>query len=258
MKLSVVMPVYNEINTIETIIDKVIKVNLGSLEKEIIVIDDCSTDGTREFLERIDNPLIKVVFHEKNLGKAGSINTARSYIKGDIVIIQDADLEYDPEEYPKLLKPIKDGKADVVYGSRFIGSEPHRVLYFWHYLGNRFLTLFSNMLTNLNLTDMETCYKMIRAPLFKSIEIESSGFGIEPEITAKLAKLPGRRIYEVGISYWGRKYSEGKKITWKDGASAIYYILKFAFWRPNSELIKKLESEISFSVESVKNQEERD
>jgi len=258
MKLSVVMPVYNEINTIETIIDKVIKVDIGSLEKEIIIIDDGSTDGTRAFLKTIHHPIIKVIFHEKNSGKAASINTSRQYITGDIVIIQDADLEYDPEEYPKLLKPIKDGKADVVYGSRFIGSEPHRVLYFWHYVGNKFLTLFSNMLTNLNLTDMETCYKMIRAPLFRSIEIESSGFGIEPEITAKLAKLPGRRIYEVGISYWGRNYSEGKKITWKDGASAIYYILKFALWRPEGELIKKLESESSVSVDIIRSKNEKD
>jgi glycosyltransferase involved in cell wall biosynthesis len=256
LKLSVVMPVYNEINTIEKIIDQVINVDIGSMQKEIIIVDDCSTDGTRKFLKDIQNPIINVIFHDKNLGKAGAINTARQYVTGDIVIIQDADLEYDPKEYPKLLKPIQDGKADVVYGSRFTGDQPHRVLYFWHFLGNKLLTLFSNMLTNLNLTDMETCYKMIRAPLFRSIEITSGGFGIEPEITAKLAKLPCQ-IYEVGISYWGREYSEGKKITWKDGVSAIYYILKFAFWRPNSELIKKLEKESYFSVGANKSENEK-
>jgi glycosyltransferase involved in cell wall biosynthesis len=250
MKLSIIIPVYNERNTIETILDKVRHVDIGTLEKEVVVVDDGSTDGTREFLNTLEDSLFTVIFHEKNKGKAGGINTAMEFITGDVIVIQDADLEYDPEEYPKLLKPILDNKADVVYGSRFIGSEPHRVLYFWHYIGNKFITLFSNMMTNLNLTDMETCYKMVRAPFFKSIKIESGGFGIEPEMTAKLAKLPCR-IYEVGISYWGRTYSEGKKITWRDGIIAIYYIIRFAFWNPDAKLLKKLEDEQS--IQPVEN-----
>jgi glycosyltransferase involved in cell wall biosynthesis len=240
MKLSVIIPVYNEIQTIEKVIKRVLEVDIGTLEKEIIIVDDASTDGTGEFLKSIKNQQIKLFFHKKNLGKAKCINLARRHITGDVVIIQDADLEYDPNEYHRLLKPILTGKADVVYGSRFIGSEPHRVLYFWHSLGNRFLTIFSNMFTNLNLTDIETCFKMFRAPILKSIEITSNGFGIEPEITAKVAKL-NCRIYEVGISYWGRKYSEGKKITWKDGLIAVYYIFKFAFWKPDKNLIKEIE-----------------
>ncbi len=242
MKLSIVMPVYNEIKTIAIIIDQVMKVDIGPLEKEVIIIDDGSNDGTREYLKTIQNPQIQVIYHEKNIGKSGGINTARKHITGDIVIIQDADLEYHPDDYPKLLKPILNGEADVVYGSRFIGSEPHRVLYFWHSIGNKFLTVLSNMLTNLNLTDMETCYKMISGPIFKSLEITANGFGIEPEITAKLSRLHCR-IYEVGISYRGRKYADGKKITWKDGVSAIYYILKYVFWKPNKDLIQKLADE---------------
>lgn len=227
MKLSIVIPVYNEKKYIREIVKQVREVNLPGIEKEIIIVDDYSTDGTRDILQ---NVLIKevaqVVYHEENMGKGAALRTGFQYASGDVVIIQDADLEYDPAEYGKLLKPILDGKADAVYGSRFVGSEPHRVLFFWHYLGNKLLTLLSNMFTNLNLTDMETCYKMFRREVLDSIQIEQNRFGFEPEITAKLAR-GNWRIYEIGISYSGRNYAEGKKINWQDGVQALWCILKY-------------------------------
>ena len=224
--ISVVMPVYNEAKTIKVIVKKVQAVDL---EKEIIIIDDASTDGTREILNELkDKEGITVLYHQSNQGKGAALRTAFKQVKGEIVIIQDADLEYDPNEYNKLIKPIIEGKADAVYGSRFLGG-PHRVLFFWHYVGNRIFTLLSNMLTNLNLTDMETCYKVFKASLLKKFTVESNRFGVEPEITAKLSKLKCR-IYEVDISYSGRDYTEGKKINWKDGIAALYWILKYNLW----------------------------
>jgi glycosyltransferase involved in cell wall biosynthesis len=227
MKLSIVIPVYNEKNTIQEIIRRVRKVEIHPVEKEIIIVDDFSTDGTRELLQNeIESQVDKVLYHEWNMGKGAALRNGFREITGDIVIVQDGDLEYDPSEYAKLLEPIVAGRADVVYGSRFVGSEPHRVLYFWHYIGNKILTLLSNMFTNLNLTDMETCYKMFRADVLKNVTIEQNRFGFEPEITAKVSR-GGWRIYEVGISYSGRNYAEGKKINWKDGAKAVWYIVKY-------------------------------
>ena len=224
--ISVIIPVYNEVNTIKEIIKRVQSVDLA---KEIIIVDDASTDGTREVLNELkDGEGITVLFHQSNQGKGAALRTACKEVKGDIVIIQDADLEYDPQEYSKLIRPIVEGKADAVYGSRFLGG-PHRVLLFWHYVGNKLLTLFSNMFTNLNLTDMETCYKVFRTSLLKEFSIESNRFGVEPEITTKLAKLKCR-IYEVDISYSGRDYGEGKKISWKDGIAAFYWIVKYNLW----------------------------
>jgi glycosyltransferase involved in cell wall biosynthesis len=228
MKLSVIIPVYNEKNTIDEIIHRVLNVEIG-LEKEIIVVDDGSQDGTREILEGLNQPNIKVYFHSKNQGKGAALQTGFSKADGDIILIQDADLEYDPREYPILLGPILDGRADAVYGSRFLGG-PHRVLFFWHYIGNRFLTTFSNMLSNLNLTDMETCYKAFKKETLNKITIKSKRFGFEPEITTKLAKLKCK-IYEVPISYSGRDYNEGKKIGWKDGIAAFFHIIRFKFFR---------------------------
>ena len=227
MKISVVMPVYNEVDTIEDILSRVNKV---AIEKEIIVIDDFSTDGTREQLKKIvqDKENVKVIYQNRNKGKGAALRTGFEFVTGDIVIIQDADLEYDPNEYPKLLEPISDGRADVVYGSRFIGG-PHRVLFFWHYVGNKLLTLISNALTNLNLTDMETCYKVFKRQILKDINLKSNRFGFEPEFTAKVAKKR-LRIYEVPISYSGRTYSEGKKITWKDGIAALFLIFWYRFF----------------------------
>lgn len=226
MKISIIIPCYNEINTISQIIGKVTTVTLPH-ECEIIVVDDCSTDGTRDLLQRIDGQnCLKVVYLNKNRGKGYALRTGFSCSTGDIIIIQDADLEYDPDEYTKLLKPILDGKADVVYGSRFIGGESHRVLYFWHSVGNRLLTMLSNMFTNLNLTDIEVCYKVFRKSVLDNIELCENRFGFEPEFTAKVARL-GCPIYEVGISYYGRTYIEGKKINWKDGLRAVYVILKY-------------------------------
>jgi glycosyltransferase involved in cell wall biosynthesis len=227
MKLSIVIPVYNEKIFIADIIKAVKNADIGSLEKEIIIVDDCSTDGTREILEsKIETQVDKIIYKEKNEGKGAALRTGFQYVGGDFLIVQDADLEYNPNEYMKLLHPILQGKADVVYGSRFIGSEPHRVLFFWHYVGNRILTLLSNMFTNLNLTDMETCYKVFRKEVLDTVKIEQNRFGFEPEITAKVSK-ENWRIYEVGISYSGRNYAEGKKINWKDGLQAIWCILKY-------------------------------
>ena len=224
MRTSIVIPVYNEATTIATLLARVSAVPIA---KEIIIVDDCSTDGTREVVAGLAaDPDLKVLFHERNRGKGAALRTGFTHATGDIVLIQDADLEYAPEEYPRLLQPILDGKADVVYGSRFSGGECHRVLYFWHYLGNRGLTLLSNIFTNLNLTDMETCYKVFRREIIQGIRIEEDRFGFEPEITAKVASL-GCRIYEVGISYSGRTYEEGKKIDWKDGLRALWCILKY-------------------------------
>lgn len=224
MKLSVIIPCYNEKTTIEAILALVKK---QVPDAEIIIIDDCSTDGTRDILrEKIAPQVSKILYHDVNQGKGAACATGFRAATGDIVLIQDADLEYDPVHYPELIAPIVAGRADVVYGSRFMGSGAHRVVYFWHYMGNAFLTLLSNMFTNLNLTDMETCYKAFRREVIQSIDIEEKRFGFEPEITAKLAKK--RAIfYEIGISYHGRTYDQGKKIGWKDGVRAIYVIVKY-------------------------------
>jgi len=227
MKISVIIPVYNEVQTIKEIFARVQAVEI---EKEIIIVDDYSSDGTREHLREINqaHENVTVLYHDHNQGKGAALRTGFQAITGDIVIIQDADLEYDPREYPLLLGPILDGRADVVYGSRFLGG-PHRVLFFWHYVGNKFLTLLSNMLTNLNLTDMETCYKVFKSEVLSEIKLTSKRFGFEPEFTSKIAKK-GFRIYETPISYSGRTYAEGKKIGWKDGVKAIFAILWFRFF----------------------------
>ena len=228
-KLSIVMPVFNERATIREVITRVLAVPYP-LDLEVVIVDDCSTDGTRHILKEFcESPRIRLVFHEKNMGKGAALRTGFQHAKGDIVTIQDADLEYDPAEISKLITPILDGKADVVFGSRFVGGESHRVLYFWHYQGNRFLTLLSNMLTNLNLTDMETCYKAFRSDVLAQFSLEENRFGVEPEITAKVAQL-GCRIYEVGVSYYGRTYAEGKKIGWRDGFRALWCIIKYNFF----------------------------
>jgi glycosyltransferase involved in cell wall biosynthesis len=225
MNLSVIIPCYNEISTIEQVVQTVTRV-IGD-EGEIIIIDDFSTDGTRELLkQKIDGQLAHVIYQDKNMGKGAALRSGFAAATKDIVIVQDADLEYDPEEFHTVIEPILDGHADVVYGSRFKGNRPHRVLYFWHRIGNGLLTLLSNMFTNLNLTDMETCYKAFRREVIQSMEIEENRFGFEPEITAKIAR-GNYRIYEVGIGYFGRTYIEGKKISWKDGIWAIWCILKY-------------------------------
>ena len=229
MKLSIVIPVYNEAATISEIVDLVRSVDVG-MEKEILLVDDCSRDGTLDVLKKMsgEHSDLKVLFHEVNRGKGAALRTGFAAATGDVVLIQDADLEYDPKEYPRLLAPILDGHADVVFGSRFMGGGPHRVVYFWHYLGNRLLTTLSNMTTNLNLTDMEVCYKVFKREVIQSISLKENRFGFEVEITAKVARRK-LKIYEVPISYYGRDYSEGKKIGWMDGFSALRCIVKYMF-----------------------------
>src|SRR5881398_1455308 len=225
MKVSIVIPCYNEKDTIEKIVEAVRGAAIES--KEIIVVDDCSQDGTKAVLEeRVAQIADRIIYHPANRGKGAALRSGFAAATGEIILVQDADLEYSPEDYPALLEPLMSDKADVVFGSRFMGGRPHRVLFFWHMVGNKFLTLLSNMLTNINLTDVETGYKAFKAPLIKSIQIEENRFGVEPEIIAKLART-GCRIYEVGISYSGRTYAEGKKINWKDGLRAIYAIFKY-------------------------------
>ncbi len=236
MKLSIIIPVFNEAKTIQSILRKIDLVALPSqLQKEVIVVDDGSTDGANLLIavcmESFSTGEIKYIRHATNQGKGAAIKTGIGQASGDVVIIQDADLEYDPKEYDTLLQPILEGYADVVYGSRFMGGKPHRVLFFWHTIGNRFLTFLSNLLTNLNLTDMESGYKIFRTEVLQSISLEEKKFGFEPEVTAKICRIPGIRIYEVGISYYGRTYEEGKKISWRDGVKAIYCILKYNLFR---------------------------
>jgi len=233
--LSIVIPAYNEGKTIHLILNKVKQVHLlNNIQKEVIIVNDCSKDDTEEAVLRYknENPDLNIQYykHEKNQGKGAALHTGIEKATGDFVIIQDADLEYDPEEYNILLKPILSGFADVVFGSRFMGGKPHRILFFWHSIGNKFLTFLSNMFTNLNLTDMETCYKIFKREIIQSLYLKEKRFGFEPEVTAKVSKVKGVRIYEVGISYYGRTYQEGKKIGWKDGFRAIYCILKYGIW----------------------------
>jgi glycosyltransferase involved in cell wall biosynthesis len=227
MKLSVIIPVFNEVKTVAQIVKSVQEV---AIDKEVIIIDDCSTDGTRERLRDVSGPDVKIFSHEHNQGKGAALRTGFEHVTGDVVVIQDADLEYNPQEYHRLLKPILDGRADVVYGSRFVSSDERRVLFFWHSVGNRFLTLVSNMFTNLNLSDMETCYKMFRVEVIHGMKLEQNRFGFEPEFTAKIVKKKWR-IYEIGISYSGRDYSEGKKIGWQDGVVALWCIVRYNLMR---------------------------
>jgi glycosyltransferase involved in cell wall biosynthesis len=234
-KLSIIIPAYNEEKTIGQILERIISITLiNNCTKEIIVVNDCSQDKTEEvvkhYIKENSSHVIHLFSQPENKGKGAAIHKGIELSTGNYIVIQDADLEYDPEEYNILLNPLIAGKADVVYGSRFMGGKPHRILFFWHSIGNKFLTFISNMFTNLNLTDMETCYKMFRAEIIKNITLKENRFGFEPEVTAKIARIPQIRIYEVGISYYGRTYAEGKKINWKDGLRAIYCILKYNLW----------------------------
>ena len=231
-KLSIIIPAFNEADTIHLILNKILSVTLtNNIKKEVIIVDDASTDKTKDRIKKYieNNPKqnIKYFFHKENKGKGAALKTGISKASGELLIIQDADLEYDPTEYNLLLQPVIDGFADVVYGSRFMGSKPHRILFFWHTIGNKFLTFLSNMFTNLNLTDMETCYKLFKTNMVQAIKLKENRFGFEPEITAKISRIPKIRIYEVGISYYGRTFEEGKKIGWKDGVRAIYCIIKY-------------------------------
>ena len=235
-KLSIVIPAYNEERTIHLILDKVKSVALtGGIQKELIIVNDCSKDNTVDAVTKYmnANPELNIRFisHEVNKGKGAALHTGIQHATGEYLIIQDADLEYDPREYNDILKPVLEGFADVVYGSRFIGGNPHRILFFWHTIGNKFLTFLSNMFSNLNLTDVETCYKLFRTDMIQSLKLKENRFGFEPEVTAKISRVPNVRIYEVGISYYGRTYEEGKKIGWKDGFRAMYCIVKYNFFR---------------------------
>ena len=232
--LSIVIPVYNERQTIADVLDRVRMAPTPGLKKALVVVDDCSTDGTADYLRGISADGLLCLFHDRNRGKGAALRTGFAHATGDIILVQDADLEYDPEDYPKLLRPIVEGKADVVFSSRFLGGDHHRVLYFWHAVGNKLLTLLSNMSTNLNLTDMESCYKVFKREVIEKFHLEENRFGFDPEIVAKVARLPWR-IYEVGVSYAGRTYQEGKKITWKDGIRVLWCIVKYSRSRSHAQ-----------------------